>query len=441
MLRWPAGLLALLLLAACGDGDPAGDTGTVIVGRRRRRRRVRGPPQSFTLVATGDVLIHQDLELTAGAPPGRRQLRLLRGPRAGRTASIRDADLAICHLETPVAPPGGPYRGYPSFAVQPEIVRALAGAGYDLCSTASNHSLDDGDRGLARTLDDLDAAGIAHAGTYRTQADSQTAHDRRRPRHQGRRTSPRRTASTAVARRPTARGRWTSPTCPTSSGMLAAAARAKAAGAEVVIASLHCCVEYEHDPTDAQVAAVHTLLASPDIDLVLGHHAHVVQPFEQIGGEWVAYGLGNFVAEMAQEGDPYDEVAARFTFTRGADGRFTVTKAEAVPAAPRRRRRRGCGWTRPTPRPSNGWPRWSVDEVRWPRGWPSSPAEPDPRTRLESARSPDPPGVPVSAPPSPTAVTPIRVPAGTTAMQALKDAGDPAQGPGRRRRRPRGRHR
>ena len=35
----------------------------------------------------------------------------------------------------------------------------------------------------------------------------------------------------------------------------------------------------------------------------------------------------------------------------------------------------------------------------------------------------------MSAPPSPTAVAPIRVPAGTTAMQALKDAGIPLKGP------------
>jgi poly-gamma-glutamate synthesis protein (capsule biosynthesis protein) len=34
---------------------------------------------------------------------------------------------------------------------------------------------------------------------------------------------------------------------------------------------------------------------------------------------------------MAKQGDPYDEVAARFTFTQGADGRFRVTTAEAVP--------------------------------------------------------------------------------------------------------------
>jgi poly-gamma-glutamate synthesis protein (capsule biosynthesis protein) len=80
------------------------------------------------------------------------------------------------------------------------------------------------------------------------------------------------------------------------------------------------------------VTAVRELLASPDIDLVLGHHAHVVQPFEQIAGEWVAYGLGNSIAQHATRGYPTeDSVMARFTFTRGADGRFAVTTAEAVP--------------------------------------------------------------------------------------------------------------
>ena len=65
---------------------------------------------------------------------------------------------------------------------------------------------------------------------------------------------------------------------------------------------------------------------------MLGHHAHVVQPFERIDGEWVAYGLGNHLAEHATRGyATEDSVVARFTFTRGDHGRFTVTTAEAVP--------------------------------------------------------------------------------------------------------------
>jgi poly-gamma-glutamate synthesis protein (capsule biosynthesis protein) len=325
VLRWRAGLLSLLLVAACANTDPPPPAST------SSSTAVPSPaaPRSFTVVATGDVLIHQDLELTAGArrDDGSYDFSSVLAPVA---PLIHDADLAICHFETPVAPRGGPYRGYPSFAVQPEIVDALAGVGFDLCSTASNHSLDDGADGLARTLDALDAAGIAHSGTYRTEADSEqpTIVD-----VHGIEVGHVAATYGLNGGGPPADRAWevSVSDVPDVAGMLAAAARARAAGAQVVIASLHCCVEYQHDPTDAQVAAVRTLLASPDIDLVLGHHAHVVQPFEQVGGKWVAYGLGNFVAEMAKQGDPYDEVAARFTFTEGADGRFTVTKAEAVP--------------------------------------------------------------------------------------------------------------
>jgi poly-gamma-glutamate synthesis protein (capsule biosynthesis protein) len=313
-----------LFLCACTGAEPAaapaGSSASV----------PPAVPESFTLVATGDVLIHQDRALTAGAlqDDGSYDFSAVLAPVA---PLIGDADLAVCHLETPVAPQGGPYRGYPSFAVQPEIVHALAGAGYDLCSTASNHSLDDGTDGLVRTLDALDAAGIAHTGTYRTEAES------RRPTivdaggvRVGHVAA---TYGLNGAPPPADRG-WSVDVTdvPDVAGLLAAAARAKAAGAEVVVASLHCCLEYDNDPTDAQVAAVRALLASPDIDLVLGHHAHVVQAFELIAGEWAAYGLGNSIAEHATPGYPTeDSVMARFTFTRGVDGRFTVTAAEAVP--------------------------------------------------------------------------------------------------------------
>jgi poly-gamma-glutamate capsule biosynthesis protein CapA/YwtB (metallophosphatase superfamily) len=281
-------------------------------------------------VATGDVLVHQDRALTAGAlqDDGSYDFSGVLAPVA---PLIGAADLAICHLETPVAPPGGPYRGYPLFAGQPEIVTALAGAGYDLCSTASNHSLDDGTEGLVRTLDALDAAGIAHTGTYRSEAESVA------PRivEAGGIRVGHVAATFGLNGLPPPAGReWSVDVAPVPDvdGLLAAAGRARAAGAEVVVASLHCCVEYRHDPTDAQVAAVQALLASPDIDLVLGHHAHVVQPFEHVAGEWAAYGLGNHVAEHATRGHPTeDSVMARFTFTRGDDGRFTVTTAEAVP--------------------------------------------------------------------------------------------------------------
>lgn len=324
-------VLAVLVLAGCsgraetgaaaqpeGFPDPQVTTGAP------------SAPERITLLATGDVLVHQGRALTGGALQGDGGYDFS-GVLAPVSGLIGDADLAICHLETPMAPEGGPYRGYPSFAVQPVIVEALAVAGYDLCSTASNHSLDAGTDGLVRTLDALDAAGIAHTGTYRTQAASLDPLlvdvDGVRVGHVA--------ATFGLNGVPLPAGReWSVDVVavPDVTPMLETAARARAAGAEIVVASVHCCSEYRHDPTGAQQAAARTLLASADVDLVLGHHAHVVQPFERIDGEWIAYGLGNHIAEHAIRGHPTeDSVAARFTFTRGADGRFTVAAAGAVP--------------------------------------------------------------------------------------------------------------
>src|SRR5690606_22352897 len=63
----------------------------------------------------------------------------------------------------------------------------------------------------------------------------------------------------------------------------ASAAAARAAGAEFVILSIQWGAEYQVAPTDEQRALAHTLLASPDIDLIIGSHVHVVQPIEKIG--------------------------------------------------------------------------------------------------------------------------------------------------------------
>ncbi|MEW5625675.1 CapA family protein, partial [Streptomyces hydrogenans] len=74
---------------------------------------------------------------------------------AGVKPVVSGADLALCHMETVYGKDGGPYTGYPAFKSPPEVAAALAATGYDSCSTASNHTLDDGAAGLGRTLDAL----------------------------------------------------------------------------------------------------------------------------------------------------------------------------------------------------------------------------------------------------------------------------------------------
>jgi hypothetical protein len=113
--------------------------------------------------------------------------------------------------------------------------------------------------------------------------------------------------------------------------VIAAAKAARAAGAEVVVASLHWGTEMRHEVTASQRRIAREVLADPAVDVIIGHHAHVVQPFERVDGKWVAYGLGNQVARHERpEGVTEEGVLARFHFSEGADG-WVVDKPEYIP--------------------------------------------------------------------------------------------------------------
>ena len=124
----------------------------------------------LTVAASGDLLIH--------GPVFRASARLRWGPRRYEFRPmlrairplVAGADLALCHLETPFS--YGPPRGYPSFRTPIALAAAIKAAGWDACSTASNHTLDAGQRGVNTTIAVLDHVGLRHAGSYRTRAAS-----------------------------------------------------------------------------------------------------------------------------------------------------------------------------------------------------------------------------------------------------------------------------
>ncbi|CBG68329.1 putative lipoprotein [Streptomyces scabiei 87.22] len=124
----------------------------------------------FTLVASGDVLPHMSVIEQAHADAGGHGHDFV-PMLAGVKHVVSAADLAICHMET-VYGADGDYSGYPVFRSPPEVAEALAATGYDACSTASNHTLDDGAPGVRRTLDALDRVGVRHAGSARTEEEA-----------------------------------------------------------------------------------------------------------------------------------------------------------------------------------------------------------------------------------------------------------------------------
>jgi poly-gamma-glutamate synthesis protein (capsule biosynthesis protein) len=262
------------------------------------------PPEDavFTLVAAGDVLLHQPVIAAARTPEGGYDFTPLLTPLA---PWIAGADLALCHLEVPIAPAGTAPSGYPMFGAPAEIATALEASGWDGCSTASNHSLDRGGDGVTATLDALDAVGLGHVGTARTPEEAaapqvyvlyrgdqviKVAH----------------IAATYGTNGLPIPAPWRVNLIDAAT-LIQQATAARDAGADVVVASVHCCVEYVSAPTDAQEQLAAQLAASGVVDLLIGHHAHVPQPISLLPGGplgqgmWVAYGLGNFISNQSAE--------------------------------------------------------------------------------------------------------------------------------------------
>ncbi|MFF4943390.1 CapA family protein [Streptomyces rubiginosohelvolus] len=337
--------IALLLAAAtgCTGQQPTAPAPSGPPAARGAGGQGADGPRPFTLLAAGDVLPHSSVIDQAAADAGGAGYDF--APMlAGVAPVVSGADLAFCHMETVYGKEGGPYTGYPSFKSPPEIATALRTTGFDSCSTASNHTLDDGAEGVRRTLDALDEAGVRHAGSARTAAEA--ARPTILPAGPGKGAA--KVAHLAYtygtndiplpADRP-----WTVNV--TDERKIVEEARAaRRAGADVVVLSTHWGTEWQDEPDAQQRELAERLTAStdrgrPDIDLIIGTHAHVPQAYEKVNGTWVVYGMGDQIAgaminyEGAQDPRGNQSSMGRFTFTPPAKPgeRWKVKKAEFVP--------------------------------------------------------------------------------------------------------------
>jgi poly-gamma-glutamate synthesis protein (capsule biosynthesis protein) len=293
--------------------------------------------RSFTVAAAGDVLIHpelvdqaaKDAKKTGGGEAGLDFEPLL----AGVKPVISKADLAICHMETPVGKPRGPFEGYPEFLVPPQILTSLKDVGYDTCSTASNHTYDHGLGAVRRTLNAMDKAGLGHTGSARTPAEAEKINIRDvngvKVAHLS--------FSWMSFRHPTPeKEKWAFNELD-ADAIQDAEARAREKGAEVVILSLHWGAEHYNEPSVPQLRLAERLTAETGIDLVIGHHSHAVQPIQKVNGTWVAYSLGNQVARHSSPNGLTEEGAIGwFEFRETTDGwdvsaRYATTLVDIPP--------------------------------------------------------------------------------------------------------------
>jgi len=246
-------------------------------------------PVRFTVAASGDFLIHTPVAARALALGGGSTYDFapLFDP---VKRHIAGADLALCHVETPLVP--GPVQGYPSFRTPPGLARSIKRVGWDACSTASNHTLDAGQYGIGTTLRALDRAGIPHFGSARSQAES-----RRIPVLDVKGVEVAFLAYTGISNGQAVPHPW-SVSWESPGRILRDARRARRNGADMVIVNLHWGAEYVHEITGEQAALADRLTKSRAIDAIVGQHAHVVQPIRRVNGKPVVFGEGNLVSNQ-----------------------------------------------------------------------------------------------------------------------------------------------
>lgn len=93
---------------------------------------------------------------------------------------------------------------------------------------------------------------------------------------------------------------------------------------DVLIVSMHWGIEYILEPNE-QERKIANFLAEQDVDIVIGNHAHCIQPIEKIGDTVVFYALGNLISNQgyltATKPGQYGQKV-----TIGALGTLTITK-------------------------------------------------------------------------------------------------------------------
>lgn len=245
---------------------------------------------------------------------------------------IFDADVAMANLEGVVQTlcpdldiadlTSGPRLG---FAPDAFTVLTTGSRPYDFLATASNHSLDGSAAGVATTLAALRERGIAQHGMNERESDAERATilERRGFRlgvvahtfglngYHPPPDRPRIVNRTRLDRRPGAIDFTT---------FEAQLAHCREAAVDVVIAQLHWGMEFERYPRPEQREVAHHL-AELGVDLIIGHHPHVLQPVEHYRTRRdpdrvvpIFYSLGNLtnpfdIAFMATSGVARVELA------------------------------------------------------------------------------------------------------------------------------------
>lgn len=215
---------------------------------------------------------------------------------------VKDSDISIGNYET-TTNPDLPVAGFPRFNVPAAYLKDLKETGFDIVSTANNHSMDTELDGVFSTMEAAKEAGLDYVGSFKDKSDRILFKEVKGIKLaflaytygcNGR-------ENLIVPREEVENLCYLSDEDQIKKDI----GRAKAQGADFVIVYPHWGIEYQSMPNEAQISLGRKMI-DWGADLVIGNHPHVVEPVEVYQAEdgrkgLIAYALGNFISYQNYE--------------------------------------------------------------------------------------------------------------------------------------------
>lgn len=248
---------------------------------------------------------------------------------------IQTADIAVGNLETTFAGSERGYSSYPTFNTPEKLAYNLKDIGFDVLTTANNHSLDKGYSGIESTINFLDDADISHTGTFTSEESQNTILYKY-------------VKGVKIA--------FLSYTYGTNGISIPSGKdycinlidedlikqqleKAKEGEPDLICVSMHWGEEYRTTPTSTQEELADFLFEN-GADVILGNHSHVLEPMEKrtitledgtTKDGFVIYSLGNFISGQVKD-LTRDTAILNLTITKnGETGKISIDDVNYTP--------------------------------------------------------------------------------------------------------------
>lgn len=294
-------VIAAFLMASCNIQRPENNTQETESQAPIAAVPVKPKPEikEAKLIAVGDIMMHSTQ--TRSGYDAKRQTYNFDSFFTPVKNILSQGDWTIANLETPLAgEDAGGYTGYPLFNAPVQLADAAKKAGFNILTTANNHALDRGEKGVMRTIANLRDRQIASTGTAASVGEASKPL-----------ISTKNNISLAILAYtygtngiPIPKGKDYLVSLIDEKKIVKDIAKARKQKADIVAISLHFGDEYQRQPNPQQKQLVENLLKA-GADIILGSHPHVVQPYKifKFPGKngktrkaVAIYSMGNFIS-------------------------------------------------------------------------------------------------------------------------------------------------